>query len=157
MGIPISSYVHEEDGRSVVIKWLRPSNILRYLLSWYPSLLLGGFEPGVEAEAMLSTFWKQYRLNHPSHAVFGQNFASHRCIPFNLHGDGARTQKTTVGSGFTGSSSGTRQRQLQTPLGAANQCGNPLVQCLNHRYHTYLSRFLIFAFPSLLEAMTWPA
>lgn len=173
MGIPISSYVHEEDGRSVAIKWLRPSNILRYLLNWYPSLLLGGFEPGVEAETMLSTFWKQYRLNHPSHAVFSQNFDKHRCIPLNLHGDGARTQKkqplevvsfeAVLGlDSFKCKQCHCDDCDCPAPLGAsaANQCGNPLVQCLNHRYHTYLSRFLVFAFPSkeikmpgLLEAL----
>ena len=158
---------------------LLPSNgcghqtFLRYLLNWYPSLLLGGFEPGVEAETMLSTFWKQYRLNHPSHAVFSQNFAKHRCIPLNLHGDGARTQKkqplevvsleAVLGlDSFKCKQCHCDDCDCPAPLGAsaANQCGNPLVQCLNHRYHTYLSRFLVFAFPSkeikmpgLLEAL----
>ena len=96
MGIRVSTYVHEEDGRSVPIKWLKPSDILRFLLERYPSLLLGGLEPGAESEAMLSSFWEQYRFNHGSHAVFAANDPLHRTIPLSLHGDGARTQKNSL-------------------------------------------------------------
>ena len=114
MGIPISTYAHEEDGRSVAIEWLRPSDILRFLLNKYPSLLLGGCKPGVKAEAMLASFWKQYRLIDPNHALFDGNPPDlHRTIPLNLHGDGARTQKTPPWSCFAWSCFGYWQLQMQ--------------------------------------------
>ena len=174
MGIPISTYVHEEDGRSVAIEWLRPSDILRFLLNKYPSLLLGGCKPGVKAEAMLASFWKQYQLIDPNHALFDGNPPDlHRTIPLNLHGDGARTQKkqplevVSLEAVLGIDSYKCKQCHCDdcncpptTRRAANDESGNPFIQLLNHKNHTYLSRFLVFAFPSkeikmpgLLEAL----
>jgi len=161
MGIRVSTYVHEEDGRSVPIKWLKPSDILRFLLEKYPSLLLGGLEPGAESEAMLSSFWEQYRFNHGSHAVFAANDPLHRTIPLSLHGDGARTQKkqpmevVSLEPVLGIESFQCTQRhcdECDCPPSKRRlvngQYGNPLVQRLNHKNHSYVSRFLTFAYPS---------
>ena len=90
----MSKYVHEEDGSVVSLPWIRPSSLLLYLLTSYQWLLLGGCEVVEQAEAMLQSFWDNYKVNHPSHTVFNRSpVPLKRTIPVALHGDGARTQK----------------------------------------------------------------
>ena len=90
----MSKYVHEEDGSVVSLPWIRPSSLLLYLLTSYQWLLLGGCEVVEQAEAMLQSFWDNYKVNHPSHTVFNRSPVPLKpTIPVALHGDGARTQK----------------------------------------------------------------
>ena len=162
MPIRISTYVHVEDGEtaSVSVSWLRPSDVLRHLLTKYPALVLGGCATDDAAEAMLETFWAQYERNHPTHHVFMDRNALRRTIPMCLHGDGARSQKKlpleviSIESAL-GLNSGdcidchcdicncpTRKRDR------AGEFCNPMIQKLNSKHNSYLSKYLLVAFPS---------
>lgn len=83
----------------VRLAYLRPTDILRYLLTNEPWLLLGGLKPGREAQKLLSTFWNLYRIEHGSHEVFqmarDNKVQLDHTIPVFIHGDGGRTQKKT--------------------------------------------------------------
>ena len=93
MPIRVSTYVHVEDGETASVSWLRPSDVLRHLLTKYPALVLGGCAANDAAEAMLETLWAHYERNHPTHHVFMDRNVLRRTIPMCLHGDGARSQK----------------------------------------------------------------
>ena len=76
-GIPLATHVHEKDGRSVGIKWLRPSGILNYLLNipayflvelnpaWkcFPSSQLTSYLPRIlnYIVMFLPVFWMAWR------------------------------------------------------------------------------------------------
>ena len=159
MRIPVSQYVHVEGGGTVSLPWIRPSDVLLHLMEFYPWLLLGGCSPGRKVEQMLDEFWKRYRINHPTHQVFqASDEKLKRTIPLALHGDGARTQKkqplevvsleailglNSVNSEPVDCDCATNK----VHIGESN-FGSPVVQKLNHKLHSYLSRFLLFAFPS---------
>jgi len=168
----MSKYVHEEDGSVVSLPWIRPSSLLLYLLTSYQWLLLGGCEVVEQAEAMLQSFWDNYKVNHPSHTVFNRSpLPLKRTIPVALHGDGARTQKMQPLEIFSleavlGVDSYQCKECRHDPCGCPQtkkrrkQFGDPLVQCLNQKHHSYLTRFLLFAFaskelkmPGLLRAL----
>ena len=162
MAIPISHYAHEENGDTQVIAWLRPSAVLKHLLHRYPSLLLGGCDLDESAEAMLNTFWQHYERCHPTHEVFrGDRSLLQRTIPMCLHGDGARTQKKQPLEvlsmepmlGMNSSSCVDCACDLcncppRKKQAGEDTFGNPMTQRMNHKGHSYLSRFLLFAFPS---------
>ena len=74
--------------------YIRIKDFVPFLLSKHPKLLLGGLEPGVESDALLSTFWKRYRQFQPEHMVF-QSFGEEdwkTVIPMMVHGDKGRTR-----------------------------------------------------------------
>ena len=70
--IPLSEYVHFEGPLSVVMPYLKPSDIFSTMMSKHPWLLLGG-STGPESQRMLASFWKCYRLDHPSHSRFSSS------------------------------------------------------------------------------------
>ena len=176
MNIPVSSYTHVEGGNTVTVPWIRPSHVLKHLLELYPWLLLGGCKPCANTEKMLSEFWRNYRGNHPTHAVYeGSEENLKRTIPLVLHGDGARTQKkqpleVISLEAILGLNSSTGKQIECNCAGSTppakvrireDEHGHPLVQKLNQKHHSYLSRFLLVAFaskefketPNLLHAL----
>ena len=160
--IPVSNFTYEENGESVALPWLRPRDILEHLLGAFPWLLLGGCEVGEGAQQLLSTFWKTYRTQHASHEVFqGNEDRLSQTIPLCLHGDGARTQKkqpleivsieAVLGldtQPMLDLFCNCKRQPDSNTSGLACGLADPLVQKLNHKHHTYLTRFLVFAFPS---------
>ena len=155
--IPLSDYVHSEGAASVVIPYLKPYDILERVLLKQPWMVLGG-STGEESERLLLAFWDDYRVEHPGHAVFQfSRDRLRRTIPFTIHGDGGRTQKKQPLEIF----SMQPVIGLNTALGKKTHCrcdtsvavggddmGCPASQCLNTKYSTYLTHFLIFAYPS---------
>ena len=156
--VPVSEYVYTEAGETATLPWLRPSDFLPNLLQHNADLLLGGFHPGRQAQSMLRTFWSQYSLDHPSHPVIARGSAFWGCcIPLAIHGDGGRTQKkqpleiVAIESilGIDSASALSCQCSCPRPMvvGAANP-SDPRAQRLNCRHASYLSKYLVFAYPS---------
>ena len=144
----------------VRLAYLRPTDILRYLLTNEPWLLLGGLKPGREAQKLLSTFWQLYGNEHGSHEVFqmarDNKVQLDHTIPVFIHGDGGRTQKKTpleVVSIRPALGIDTEQAPLKCTCnesvvyhGANKQ--DAMSMRLNQKNNSYLTHFLVFAFPS---------
>ena len=156
--VTISFYAHVEPGGTVRMPYLRPSLLLQRVMSAYPWMFLGGLHPGRQAANALLAFWEGYRRHQPGHAVFQCDPARlSRTIPVVLHGDGGRTQKKTPLEILSLEA----VLGLDTGLGATQtcRCKEPmpyggddfsLQSCLqlNHKHNSYLSKLLLFAFPS---------
>ena len=138
---------------------LKPRDVLTTLLSQDPWLLLGGEQPGPKAFDMLQTFWAAYRRQHPTHKVFemeSQNQLNLRTtIPVMLHGDGGRTAKKqplevvsiVVVLGLDTSKTVTCRCTNQCSYSCDRGARDPLLQKLNNTNNSYLTHFLLFAFP----------
>ena len=156
--VPISEYVHTEGGDTAVLPYLRPTDMLTTMLRTNPELLLGGFPPGDQAQAMMHTFWTCYAEEHSTHPVIrrGPGLWS-TTIPVLIHGDGGRTTKKQPLECV----SLEPVLGLDTASGVSSKCScpqcvevgsddpaHPHAQRLSNRHGSYLSKFLVFAFPS---------
>ena len=145
----------------MVLPYLKPSDVLSYLLVNEPWILLGGLKCGGGAEDLLKSFWRLYKLQHGSHEVFKMESDNTIClartIPILLHGDGGRTQKKQpleVVSLLPLLGVNTFEKALKCSCpktetySGKHGLSDPMVQRLNHQNHSYLTHFLLFAFPS---------
>ena len=158
--IPTSQHHFEENGNTVVLPYLKPSSTLKFLLDTDPWILLGGLQPGDGAQTLLDTFWKAYKYEHPSHEVYSREqngMVSFKfTIPLLLHGDGARTllkQPLEVVSMQPALGLDTMATKLtckcEKPSAFSGQdLSDPCCLRLNSRHNSYLTHFLMFAFPS---------
>ncbi len=157
MNIPLSEYTHHEGPSSVSISYMKPSDIFGRVLVKHPWMFLGG-SAGEESERLLLAFWDCYKVEHPGHAVFqfGRD-RLRRTIPVTIHGDGGRTQKKQPLEIFsmqpmvglnTASRKKTHCRCDTSASAGGDDMGDPATQCLNTKHSTYLTHFLIFAYPS---------
>ena len=150
----------EENGSTVVLPYLKPRDVLKCLLTSFPWTLLGGLNPGPSAHQMLKSFWDMYRKEHGSHEVFkmetnGEINLNH-CIPMMLHGDGGRTlkkQPLEVVSLFAALGLDSNERASLCSCDdpqkySGENLGSPFAQRLNSKHSSYLTHFLLLAFPS---------
>ena len=157
--VPISTFVYEEQGDTVVMPYFRPGDFLKTLMESHSDLLLGGHVLGsIAATRMLDVFWQNYSLEHTTHAVVGMPRDLQKLhIPLMLHGDGGRTQKKqpleivslepVIGvdtcSGLKSQCSCRETMQV-----GGDKARDPATQRLNCRHNSYLQKFLLFAYPS---------
>lgn len=158
--VPTSHHMFEENAETVRLPFLKPSDMLKHLLVQEPWLLLGGMHPGAAACEMLATFWRLYRREHPSHVIFSEEFTGQigldHTIPIMLHGDGGRTAKKQpleVYSLIPVLGLDTFQKRMQCRCSSrqtysGQNLRDPMAQRLNNRNNSYLTHFLLFAFPS---------
>ncbi|CAK9083728.1 Uncharacterized protein SCF082_LOCUS39732 [Durusdinium trenchii] len=164
--VPISKHHFEENGEVADLEYLRGRDVLHYLLRSYPWTLLGGLDPGEEAQNMLDTFWRLYRREHPTHQIFqladdNDSAVNLRfCVPLMVHGDGARTlkkQPLEVISLHPVLGLDTVKKKIEDsvqctcwPKQTYGGCdtAHPMAQKLNSKHLTYLTHFLLCAFPS---------
>ena len=157
LNLPLSTHSYTENSSTVEIPFLKPSTILQKLLQEYPFALLGGCMPGGEAETLLTTFWEAYREDHPSHQVFslpGRRLK--RTIPVLLHGDSGRTQKKQpldvvsiepVLGLNTSLKEACKCRCPHAVKSEALDMTNPLAIKLNSRHSSFLTKYLLYAYP----------
>ena len=161
--VPNSYHYFEENGSCVDLPFLKGSDVLRYLLSAYPSVLMGGFNPGPQVQTLFKTFWKLYRVEHPTHQIFqlaDQGVVDLSfTIPLVIHGDGARTLKKQplevislhpilgLDTGKTGDKFKCKCCSGEVEYVSGDPT-HPFSQRLNCRHHSYLTHFLLCAFPS---------
>ena len=157
--VPISTFVYEEQGDTVVMPYFRPGDFLKTLMESHSDLLLGGHVLGsIAATRMLDVFWQNYSLEHTTHPVVGMPRDLQKLhIPLMLHGDGGRTQKKqpleivslepVIGvdtcSGLKSQCSCRETMQV-----GGDKARDPATQRLNCRHNSYLQKFLLFAYPS---------
>ena len=133
-------------------------DIFSTMMSKHPWLLLGG-STGPESQRMLASFWKCYRLDHPSHSVFEfDEDRLKRTIPITVHGDGGRTQKKQPLEIFSiqpvmGLNTQTSRKRCSCHCETSvefggGDAGDPSTHCLNSKHNTYMTHFLVFAYPS---------
>eukprot|EP00438_Fugacium_kawagutii_P023191 Skav215052 [mRNA] locus=scaffold1021:115470:117107:+ [translate_table: standard] len=158
--IPNSYHTFCENGVTVKLPYIKPTDVFKTLLSKEPWLFLGGLKPGPSATELLDAFWRLYRLEHPSHTVFQLAAANkielNKTIPVFLHGDAGRTQKKApleVMSFRPALGLDTEHGVLgctcdQKTVYCGQRKSNPLAQRLNNRNHSYLTHFLMCAYPS---------
>ena len=156
--VPVSelSYTPDE-GETVILPYIRPSDYFRSLLKDYPQLLMGGHDLGISACRELSDFWCKYQSAQGSHDFFKQpdwGLRAAYTVPFSIHGDGGRTAKKQP----------LELISVEPTLGVLSNQPGPAEMCrctqacrisgprLNSKLHSYLSRFLLVAFP----AKQWP-
>ena len=157
--IPISHYTHREQGKLITLPWMKPRDILEKLFTSNPWLFFGGVTDTRDAETLLTQFWACYRREHPEHELFGEDGLQrlHRTFFVTVHGDGGRTQKQqplevlsmqpVLGLDCAVQLHGQCRCETIQSFGGAN-LGSPAAQCLNSKHSTYLTHYLIFAFPS---------
>ena len=152
--------MHHEGRETVILPYLKPRDVLTTLLTEDPWLLLGGLDPSPQAEELLSAFWTGYRLEHATHKVFQMAQDNvldlKHTIPLMIHGDGGRTSKKQPFEVM----SLIAVLGLDTKKSLICRCPNPFdftknrtfqdlfLQKLNNKNNSYLSHFLLFAFPS---------
>ena len=149
-------HVHREGPHVVEMPYHRPRTILATLLAEEPWLLLGGLDPGPDAHTMLSTFWKAYKIQHPTHKIFTMGLDLSRTIPMMMHGDGARTTKKQpleVVSLIAVMGLNTKEDvKCHCPQNFCYSNGfsmdDPMLQKLNNSHNSYLHHFLLFCFPA---------
>ncbi|CAL1152711.1 unnamed protein product [Cladocopium goreaui] len=159
MKVPNSYHTFEENGAVVSVPYLKPDQMLAYLLSTHPWTVLGGLQPG-EHNQLLSSFWRQYRKEHGSHAVFAmaerKELDLEFTVPLLLHGDGGRTAKKQpleVVSLCPVLGLDTEQKELKCTCANGNVYSGkrkriPLAQRLNLKNSSYTTHFLAFALPA---------
>ena len=158
--IPISEYVHSEGPLVATFPYLAPREVLKHLLlNGYSWLLLGGcHESNDDVETLLRSFWRCYQKEHPEHKVFEHPDRLGTTFPVTVHGDGGRTQKRQPLEVFslqpvlglnTAASTKTMACCCDTSATyGGTDLGAPESQCLNSKHSTYLTHFLLFAYPS---------
>lgn len=154
--VPLSTYVHQEGPDCVSLPYLKPTHLLHVLLTKHPWILFGGFD-GPHPEALLKSFWSCYQKEHPEHEVFKNPERLGSTFPITVHGDGGRTQKKQPLEIFAFqpvlglNTASQRSMSCKCPTSASfggSDLQNPAAQCLNSKHSTYLTHFLLFAFPS---------
>ena len=163
LNIPVSEYVHSEGPATATLPYQKPTDLFRVLLRRYPWLFFGGVCETAARRTMLETFWATYKQEHPEHEVFQNPERLGMTFPITLHGDGGRTQKKqpleilslqpVLGLDTAGASKKHQCHcRCETSVayggGLRGRLGNPASQRLNSKHSTYLTHFLVFAFPS---------
>ena len=161
--IPVSEYVHSEGPATATLPYQKPTDLFQVLLRRYPWLFFGGVCEPTARKTMLETFWAAYKLEHPEHDVFQNPERLGVTFPITIHGDGGRTQKKqpleilslqpVLGLDTAGASKKHQGHcKCETSVayggGVSGRLRNPASQRLNSKHSTYLTHFLIFAFPS---------
>ena len=156
--IPFSYYQYDKDTR---VPYLAPRDIMSYLMRKSPELLMGGIADKKMAQQLLRDFWSNYREYHPQHDIYIHlaDYVSNT-VPVLWHGDegrGVRKGNTTVCS-------------LESPFGLDTcnaDCYNTFACCpqtqsddwssrqnYNHKFHSFLTKFIMFALPRKLYQET---
>ena len=152
----MSHHLAGANGISINMPYHKPSSFLKHLMKTEPWLLLGGLQPGTDAQQLLKTFWDTYRCEHPTHEVYSRANDFKFVIPLTLHGDGARTlkkQPLEVVSFQPVLGLNTMEAPLTCSCDSPTTCSganlsDPCCLRLNMKNHSYLTHFLLFAFPS---------
>lgn len=157
--IPIATYVHAEGPATASLPYHSPTQLLSVLLEKYPWLLMGGCDQEECCRQLLLAFWDCYEQEHPEHEIFKQKNRDRlgKTIPLTMHGDGGRTQKKQPLEicslqpvlGLNSASCASVSCHCPTSVKhGSGQFGDPLRQCLNSKHNTYMTHFLLFAYPS---------
>ena len=111
-------------------------------------------------KCLLQSFWNCYQKEHPEHLVFQHPERLSRTFPITIHGDGGRTQKKNPLEVFSfqpvlglSTAASEKSATMTCHCDTSAEYGgadfrDPFAQRLNSKFSTYLTHFLLFAFPS---------
>lgn len=168
------------DGNILEIPYVPPKELLQFLMTNQPDVLVGGYDSPSERAQHIAAFWEGFRLHHGDHLVFQEHdeFSLPYVLPLLWHGDegrGKRRGQTVLVS-------------LEVPIGietikasrkrARAKCGcdPPMslkqkygparrlvpqrvrkkldMQKTNMKHHSFLQHFPIFIIPSSINKKT---
>ena len=158
--VATSYHLFEENGVTVKLPYIKPTDMLTFLFATEPWLLLGGLKPGPGAHSMLNKFWELYKTEHGTHQVYQMatenKLRLDQTVPLILHGDAGRTlKKQPLEVVSFRPALGIDTGELALKCSCSNSMsyhglrkGNPMAQRLNNKNNSYLTHFLSIAFPS---------
>ena len=93
--VPLSTFDFiTSDGVHLPITYIKPSDLVRYLMTHHPSVLAGGLQSETDRSLHLEAFWEAFRLAHGDHQVFSEHAHSLcNCLPLAWHGDEGRGKR----------------------------------------------------------------
>lgn len=93
--VPLSEFdFTAPDGRILPITYMKPSDLVTYLMTHHPSVLVGGIQSETERAVHLESFWEAFRLSNGDHKVFQEHAHSlANCLPLAWHGDEGRGKR----------------------------------------------------------------
>ncbi|CAE7354085.1 HERC1, partial [Symbiodinium sp. CCMP2592] len=153
--IPMTTYKHSSEYE---VPYLSPRALLTHHLTKAPELLFGGVHDLEAAKTLLQTFWDAYKLSHPEHQVFSEAGAGtvllRTTIPVLFHGDegrGIRKGNTTVCSLESPFGLDSNTSHKYDIMDCCQEDADDVLQCdfqnLNLKFHSYLTKFLVFLLP----------
>lgn len=81
-------------GDQLAISYISPCDLMEFLITHHPGVLVGGFQSSVERAHHLEAFWAAFRLQNNYHVVFEEhNDQLQTVIPLVFHGDEGRGKR----------------------------------------------------------------
>lgn len=171
--IPISELIFEVEGHPIVIPYISPIDLMKYLLECHREILLGGFKNLDDGVDLLKGWWQNFQRMQPTHQVFQHRDSQELgyTVPLYLYGDEGKGKKrgnTAVFSIETpfGLHTALQKRDGKHCLDCKKCCPTnqtvekfkPLVEqpaerdtigfaTTNFKEHSFLSRFLLWVVP----------
>ena len=167
------------DGNILEIPYVPPKELLQFLMTNHPDVLVGGFDSPSERAQHIAAFWEGFSLHHGDHLVYQEHESNlPYVLPLLWHGDegrGKRRGQTVVVSlevpiGIeTVKPSRKRAREtcscvppvsLKQKYGPARRTVPQHVkeklelQKTNMKHHSFLQHFPIFIIPSSINKKT---
>lgn len=164
------------DGNILEIPYVPPKELLQFLMTNQPDVLVGGFDCPSERAQHIAAFWEGFRLHHGDHLVYQEHeFNLPYVLPLLWHGDegrGKRRGQTVLVSlevpiGIE-TVKASRKRARETcrcdPPMSLKQKYGPVrrkvpqhmkkrldMQKTNMKHHSFLQHFPIFIIPSSIN------
>ena len=151
--IPISTFKYDDP---TSIPYISPRALVTWMLKKAPELLLGGCRDVHQGRQHIKAFWQNYKSFHAAHPVYSEHGEwLDSVIPMLLHGDegrGVRKGNTAVVTlesalGLDSCTSGT-YKGCECCAPSAEPVPLCEKQTVNLQYHSYLTKFLLFALPN---------
>lgn len=88
------NYVDASSGDQLAISYISPCDLMEYLITHHPGVLVGGFQSSPERARHLDAFWAAFRLQNNYHVVYEEhNDHLPTVIPLAFHGDEGRGKR----------------------------------------------------------------
>ena len=169
--IPISEVIfHTDVGLELAIPYIKPSDMLTYLLNNHPEIVMGGFSMH-EGAKLFREFWHVYKRYHGSHQIFQEHGDSLQyCVPLYFYGDegrgrrrgntavyvmetpfGVKTASTAQSGKRKCNCDCTPQESSLKKFCSGDRRAVPLDTATfalhNYKEHSFLTRFVLFVLP----------
>lgn len=82
------------NGDEISVPFIMPKDLLQYLMTHHPDVMVGGLDSALERSVHLHAFWEGFRVKHPQHKIFDEhNNNLQSCLPVYWHGDEGRGKR----------------------------------------------------------------
>ena len=81
-------------GDIIPITYISPCDLVEYLMTYHPGVLVGGLQTDTDRAHNLEAFWEGFRLQHGDHEVYQEHSNNlSRVLPLFWHGDEGRGKR----------------------------------------------------------------